>query len=191
MSSTLHLATVIVPTRRRPDAVSRCVAKLRAQDHPRDRFEIVVVLDGDDAAPAVAGDSVIVVRQEHAGPAAARNHGAEVASGELLAFTDDDCEPAADWLRILAERCVRAPGAGAGGRTVCGMQSNRWSETAEMIVALSRANADRHPGGVSFLASGNLVVDAEGFRALGGLIRHSALPRTGTSAIVGSLPAGS
>ena len=59
-----------------------------------------------EAAVAAAGrqvqTSLVVV--EHAGPAAARNAGAARAKGELLAFTDDDCQVTAGWLRAFAAR---------------------------------------------------------------------------------------
>jgi len=41
------------------------------------------------------------VRQDNAGPASARNHGAELARGEFLAFTDSDCIPHEDWISQL------------------------------------------------------------------------------------------
>ena len=37
------------------------------------------------------------------GPAAARNHGAQQARGEILAFTDADCAPAPDWLHAISQ----------------------------------------------------------------------------------------
>jgi cellulose synthase/poly-beta-1,6-N-acetylglucosamine synthase-like glycosyltransferase len=42
-----------------------------------------------------------VIRAPHGGPAHARNLGAQAARGEILAFTDADCEPAHDWLERL------------------------------------------------------------------------------------------
>lgn len=41
----------------------------------------------------------VLVQECNRGPAAARNRAIRAASGELLAFTDDDCVPPGDWLR--------------------------------------------------------------------------------------------
>jgi cellulose synthase/poly-beta-1,6-N-acetylglucosamine synthase-like glycosyltransferase len=41
------------------------------------------------------------VSQANAGPAAARNRGVREASGEIVLFTDDDCEPFPNWLREM------------------------------------------------------------------------------------------
>jgi lipopolysaccharide/colanic/teichoic acid biosynthesis glycosyltransferase/GT2 family glycosyltransferase len=46
---------------------------------------------------------VCVLRQANAGPAAARNAGAMKASGDILAFTDADCEPDPLWLKHLTQ----------------------------------------------------------------------------------------
>lgn len=44
---------------------------------------------------------------ERAGPGAARNRGAARARGDYLAFTEDDCVPAPDWLEAAAARLAR------------------------------------------------------------------------------------
>jgi len=67
-------------------------------------FEVIVVDDGsvDNTADIVRSfTSVKYVRQENAGPASARNHGAQFARGEFLAFTDSDCIPHEDWISQL------------------------------------------------------------------------------------------
>ncbi|HMN59432.1 MAG TPA: glycosyltransferase family A protein, partial [Anaerolinea sp.] len=68
----------------------------------------IVVDDGStDATSAVAESrGVRVISQSNAGPAAARNRGADLATGEILAFTDADCIPTADWLRELVRPFV-------------------------------------------------------------------------------------
>lgn len=112
--------SVVIPTYQRPHLLNRCLQALVAQDFPVARFEIIVA---DDAAadPAVlrtmqrwrwyAGPRpplrYLPVRGRH-GPAAARNSGWRAAAGSIIAFTDDDCVPARDWLR----EGVRALGAG-------------------------------------------------------------------------------
>src|SRR5205823_6410185 len=52
--------------------------------------------------PAPAVRYVPVAGRAH-GPAAARNRGWRAASGEVVAFTDDDCVPAPGWLRAGLE----------------------------------------------------------------------------------------
>lgn len=51
------------------------------------------------------------------GPAAARNCGWRAAAGEIIAFTDDDCIPASDWLRA-GVRAFDGLVAGVSGRVV-------------------------------------------------------------------------
>ena len=64
-----------------------------------------------DAAPGLA---VRCFRQERGGPARARNLGMQHASGELIAFTDDDCIPEPEWLAAGA-RAIPEGGTGVSG----------------------------------------------------------------------------
>jgi GT2 family glycosyltransferase len=74
--------SVVVPTCGRPELLGRCLAALERQMLPRERYEIIVVED-----------------KLREGPAAARNRGWRMARAPIVAFTDDDTEPDADWLR--------------------------------------------------------------------------------------------
>jgi GT2 family glycosyltransferase len=89
--------SVIIPTHGRPEALAETLAALLALDYPPDRYELVVVADGSDPSTAAvvqaaqrSGPRVGYVEQPSSGVARARNHGAEVAQGELLVFLDDD-----------------------------------------------------------------------------------------------------
>ncbi len=70
--------------------------------------EIIVINDGSPDAtelvvqPHVDAGSIVYLRQENAGQAAARNRGAAMARGEFLAFLDDDDAWLADALETLA-----------------------------------------------------------------------------------------
>src|SRR5205085_2187047 len=102
--------SIIIPTYARLERLAICLGALARLEYPRDRFEVIVVDDGSDRSPeSVISNfrdrfNIILLKQSHAGPATARNAGARKAKGDLLAFTDDDCEPASDWLRALANR---------------------------------------------------------------------------------------
>lgn len=93
---------MIVPARNAAATIGRSLEALARQDLAH-TFEVIVVDDGsEDETAAIAAKvdgPVRVVHQPHQGQAAARNRGAAVASGEMLAFTDADCFPRPDWLR--------------------------------------------------------------------------------------------
>jgi glycosyltransferase involved in cell wall biosynthesis len=86
------LFSVIIPTFNRAAMLREALESVERQEF-RD-FEIIVVDDGstEDLSP-VKDDfrgRVTFVRQENAGPGAARNRGARMAVGEYLAFLDSD-----------------------------------------------------------------------------------------------------
>lgn len=92
--------SVIVPAYQAADTIDRCLQALEHQTIPRESYEILVVDDGsaDDTCTRVrARAGVRLLTQVHTGPAAARNLGVEHARGEIVLFTDADCEPASDW----------------------------------------------------------------------------------------------
>jgi GT2 family glycosyltransferase len=99
--------TVAAATCRRPDDVRRLLDALEAQTLAPERFEVVLCDDGADPASWAslrerAGASPLDVRllrhETNRGAAAARNTAWRAARAPLVAFTDDDCEPAPGWL---------------------------------------------------------------------------------------------
>ena len=111
--------SVVIPTHNRKDLLRRCLEAVLNQDYPD--YEVIVVDDGstDGTGEMVRREfpQVRIIRQvPNRGPAAARNRGIEVATGEIVAFTDDDCVVPRDWLTRLAEGFRRYPDvAGVGG----------------------------------------------------------------------------
>lgn len=98
--------SVIVPTRDRPGPLRRCLGALDAQT-VADRLEVIVVDDGSvhsaEVAAAVAEHPLArLLILGGRGPATARNAGAQAAHGEVVCFTDDDCEPEPDWAEQLS-----------------------------------------------------------------------------------------
>ncbi len=88
------LISVVVPTFNRLLRLKRVLAALADQTVPGDRYEVIVVSDGStdgtDEYLASAPYPIVVAVQPNAGPAAARNRGAELARAELILFVDDD-----------------------------------------------------------------------------------------------------
>src|SRR3954453_2646898 len=109
----LPAVSIVVATRNRAEMLGALLDHLAAQTVGRDAFEVLVVDDGStDGTPALLAEYAergtlrlrTLSHEKSRGPAAARNHGWRAARGELIVFTDDDCEPVAEWLaRILAD----------------------------------------------------------------------------------------
>jgi glycosyltransferase involved in cell wall biosynthesis len=173
--------SVVIPTYGRGESLSRTLATLAKQDMRG--FEVVVVDDGspeavtEDIAPATDVFELRIIRHENAGPAAARNLGAQQARGEILAFTDDDCLPRPEWLSTLTREISSHPEALVGSLTFNGLPENNWSTTSQLIIDLVYDHFNRDPANAYFLASNNLACRRQFFLALGGF--DTAFPRAG------------
>jgi len=166
-------ASIIIPTFERPHELAGCLAALTQLDYAGS-LEIVVVDDGgstplDEVVAGAAPDiEVRIVHTENGGPANARNKGAGVAAGEILAFTDDDCRPTPTWLAKLVARLADGADVAAGGHTVNALPDNLFASTSQLIidVGYEHNNADR--AHARFFTTNNLVVPAAAFREIGG-----------------------
>ena len=118
-------------------------------------------------APFRSHLTVTLIRQPNAGPAAARNTGAERARGEYLAFTDDDCLPDPDWLMELAQVLSRVPESMVGGTTRNAAPS-LYSATSQLIVDVVYRHYNADPLRARFVASNNMALPAREFREIGG-----------------------
>ena len=166
--------SIIIPTRNRPKELDSCLQAITRLEYPADCFEVIVVDDGGYGSPAAVVDrfrqriNVTLFSQAHGGPSAARNAGAKRAGGNLLAFTDDDCMPKADWLQKLAARFARTPDHLIGGRTLNRLNKNPYSTASQIIVDLVYAYYNADPSNARFLASNNVAIPAGQFHEIGG-----------------------
>ncbi|WP_342239028.1 glycosyltransferase [Inquilinus sp. OTU3971] len=91
--------SIVVPTYERHDHLSRLMARLASQSD--DDFEVIVIDQSAEPWPdrdKPFGFRLTYVHTDVRGAVPARNTGADLAVGEVIAFTDDDCEPGQDWL---------------------------------------------------------------------------------------------
>lgn len=166
--------SVIIPTYERAAPLARCLEALTRASTARDEYEVIVIDDGGSAAleetvtPFRERMAVRLVRQPNAGPAAARNMGAAQARGRFLAFTDDDCIPAPNWLDALAGPLQAAPACMVGGRVRNPLNANTYSVASQAIIDLVYAHYNADPLRARFFASNNMALPAQPFRTLGG-----------------------
>lgn len=167
--------SVIVPSYNRPRQLTACLAALARLDYPRDRFEVIVIDDGGETpldnvlASFRETIEVTLLRQSNGGPASARNTGAARAQGRFLAFTDDDCSPAPDWLRALEARFASVDDKVIiGGRVLNALADNVFATASQLVVDVGCIYHNANPDRARFCTANNLALAAEQFRAIGG-----------------------
>jgi GT2 family glycosyltransferase len=128
--------SVIVCTYNGARTIRDCFEGLRRLDYPG--FEVIVVNDGSsDATLAIAQEyGFRVISGRNHGLSHARNAGLHAASGDIVAYIDDDAYPDPDWLRYLAAGFLESTHVGIGGPNL--------PPPGDGLVAESVANA---PGG--------------------------------------------
>jgi O-antigen biosynthesis protein len=93
-----------------------CLASLEHLNYPD--YEVIVVNDGSkDRTLEIAERFPYcrIISQPNMGLSAARNVGAEAATGEIVAYTDSDCVADADWLAYLVAKMESADLVACGG----------------------------------------------------------------------------
>ncbi|MCF7787927.1 MAG: glycosyltransferase [Prosthecobacter sp.] len=145
--------SVVVCTRNGAATLGPCLDSLVALRYPD--FEILLIDDGSRPQIAEIAKGYPQVRyqfQEHAGLSAARNHGARIATGSIIAYTDDDCIAHPDWLLHLSHAFADDTVAAAGGPNIPPPPRNRIEHVvaaapgAPAHVLLNDTEAEHLPG---------------------------------------------
>src|SRR5216117_1481913 len=108
--------SVVVASYNGARTLKPCLESLTRLAYPD--YEVILVDDGStDSTPEIAGEfpAVRCIRQDHHGLSVARNTGMATATGEIVAFTDSDCQPDEDWLYYLVGDLLTGEWAGIGG----------------------------------------------------------------------------
>ena len=110
--------SVVIPAYNACKTLPDTLTALQNQSVSISDYEVIVVDDGstDKTAAVARSFGVNCVNQPNRGPATARNHGARMAKGDIILFTDADCTPDQDWIRQMTlpfrnERTVGVKGA--------------------------------------------------------------------------------
>jgi glycosyltransferase involved in cell wall biosynthesis len=170
-------------TRERLEVMGEAIAALRSQTLPPHQVVLVI-----DHAPELLEevrelwpDLRIVANRERQGLSGARNTGVAEASGEVVAFLDDDAIPAPDWLARLATAYADPNVLGAGGTV-----RPRWLERRpawfppefDWVVGCTHSGMPRQLEPVRNLVGANMSFRREPLQEVGGFSHD--LGRVGT-----------
>jgi glycosyltransferase involved in cell wall biosynthesis len=117
--------SVIVPVYNDDKRLKICLAALENQTYPKTLYEIIIVDNASDNARDIQNVVAECVREALPeayrasivcepipGSYAARNQGISLAKGEIIAFTDADCIPYADWIERGVKNLLQVPNCG-------------------------------------------------------------------------------
>ena len=108
--------SVVVCSYNSERTMEACLASLEVLDYPD--YEVIVVNDGStDRTLEIAERFPYcrIISQPNQGLSAARNVGAQAATGEIVAYTDSDCVADPDWLTYLVGKMEANNLAACGG----------------------------------------------------------------------------
>lgn len=144
--------SVVVCTYQGSSRIDECLEGISRLEYPN--FETIVVDDGstDGTARIAIRYPVRVISTEHRGLSHARNVGLSAASGDIVAYIDDDAFPDPNWLDYLAKTFQSSDHAAVGGPNIAPPDSSFFARCVEkspgnpIHVLLSDDEAEHIPG---------------------------------------------
>jgi len=164
--------SVLICTRDRSAMLEGCLLSVLACSPPPD--EVVVVDQSRDEATRMVvcrhqGGKVPVryLRGKGVGLSRAKNQGIADCTGDIIAFTDDDCRVDPGWVHSLVETLRSGGAAAAVGRTLPGAPGEEGEETFSVYAPRNgqKFNGHSHPWRVG--GGGNFAVVRDVIRAAG------------------------
>lgn len=97
----ISFLSVIIPVYNDSERLKLCLEALENQTYSKDLYEVIVIDNAseEDLKSVVSQfNQAKYAYEKEPGSYVARNQGISIAKGEILAFTDADCIPTADWI---------------------------------------------------------------------------------------------
>jgi O-antigen biosynthesis protein len=159
--------SVVVCTYNGARTLADCLDGVRRLDYAD--YELIVVDDGStDASATIAAEfEARIISTPNRGLSSARNTGAQAASGEIVAYLDDDARPDQHWLRYLAAAYRDPAVVAAGGPNIPPPEDGPTAQAVAnspggpLHVLISDSEADHLPGC-------NLSIRRDALLAIGG-----------------------
>lgn len=160
-------------TERRWDDTLAAAASVRAQSHAAK--ELIVVVDHNrplyERLKSALPDATVVENREHQGLSGGKNTGIAMASGQVVAFLDDDAIADANWLKFMIDSYGEPDVVGVGGLTLPNWDTQRPSwfpEEFDWVVGCTYVGMPTERAPVRNLLGGNASFRHEVFDKVGG-----------------------
>ena len=161
--------SVIIPVYNDMPSLYKCIEGITNQRYPKEKIEIIVV-DNNSTPPISVEDfrepNITVLHCPKPGSYAARNAGASIAKGDVLAFTDADCIPQPQWLTEAVQLLEEEGGERIVGGEVSFTTPRKPTLTAKYQLATGfqqKENIEKK----GFSATANLICKKSTFNKVG------------------------
>jgi glycosyltransferase involved in cell wall biosynthesis len=170
--------SVVIPHLNEPAALRRCLTALEAQRRDGVDFEIIVADNGSTQSPApicalFSGTRLVV--ETTPGPGPARNRGAALARGNIMAFIDADCVAQPGWVRAISDYFALNPRTDFIGGSIGVLRAGDRFTAVEAYEAVFSYRTAMLVQRQRFAPTGNMAVRRAGFLSVGpfaGIARH-------------------
>jgi glucosyl-dolichyl phosphate glucuronosyltransferase len=160
-------------TERRWNDTLAAAASVRGQNYAAK--ELIVVVDHNQSLyerlKSALPDAMVVENREQQGLSGGKNTGIAAASGEIVAFLDDDAVADADWLKFMICSYEEPEVVGVGGLTLPNWDTRRpawFPEEFDWVVGCTYVGMPEHRAPVRNLLGGNASFRREVFGHVGG-----------------------
>jgi GT2 family glycosyltransferase len=162
--------SVIVPHYSDLARLDLCLKALARQTYPAENIEVVVAdnnsPEGEEAVARVINGRARLTVSKRKGAGPTRNAGVAASSGEILAFTDSDCQPEADWLAQGVQALSRFDYVGGGMKVL--VDDPGGMTAAEAFESVFAFNNEAYVTRRGFTVTANLFCRRDVFDRVGG-----------------------
>jgi glycosyltransferase involved in cell wall biosynthesis len=192
--------TVAICTRNHPDELTRCLTALAPLRRQIDQLLVLDNAPSDDRTREVArAHETDYALEPRPGLGAARNAAIAAATCDVIAFTDDDCEPDPGWIAAILDALSDEGIAAVTGRAIAPGDANPVQRAFDAYargfctdtpVTVSRVNTERYLYGGVCGVGANMAFRRAALLEIGGFLDLGAIAAEDDIALIALLRAG-
>lgn len=166
--------SILIATYNRPEYINDLLDSWLRLEPPQGGYEIILADDGSNESvepivqPYLDRLPIRFLRLPHRGLSSTRQCAMEIAQGQYVLFTDDDCRPSPGLLKHYEQALANSPDHAMGGPVVNLLTDNIYSETTQAIMTYITDNWNSRGNGAAFFTASNLLFPREKLVELGG-----------------------
>jgi len=162
--------SIVIPAFNEGENIRECVRSLKAQDFPKDDFEIIAVDNNstDDTLELIKTLDIPYTVEYTKGPAAAKNAGIKMATGNIIAFVDGDCVADGKWLKEIVT-VFKDSNTGCVAGEIMAMEHENMSHLEQFLIKKGHLSQNQHVKNpfLPFAATANAAYRKEVFEKIG------------------------